>query len=193
MGTTFNRQASYLSIKTRMIPGLTCLQHLRSRIHCPSDVQCPFCQTTRSTATGLVHHLERGNCPNAPLDRDKLYRIIRQKDPNGVIAKKLLEGSGPKTYERLANSNSWNPRRRGYECYLCHRLFNSLHGLDQHITSPVHQQSLYHCPNRACGRDFTTLAAVMNHLESESCNFMRFSAVQKNVQRIVNPRNMIQF
>lgn len=37
-----------------------------------------------------------------------------------------------------------------------------------------------------------TLAAVINHLESESCDYMHFEAVQKNVERILDPRRMIQ-
>lgn len=45
----------------------------------------------------------------------------------------------------------------------------------------IDQQSLYHCPSRGCGRDFTTLAATINHLESESCGFMRFDDVQRGI------------
>ncbi|KAF4821373.1 hypothetical protein CGCSCA4_v008871 [Colletotrichum siamense] len=76
---------------------------------------------------------------------------------------------------------------------MCGNLYGKLNSLNQHLNSPVHQQSLYHCPNRHCGREFTTLAATMNHLESESCGFMRFEAVQQNVGRILDSRRMIQF
>ncbi|KAK1676916.1 zinc finger protein [Colletotrichum godetiae] len=138
-------------------------QHLNSSVHrASSDIQCPFCRQTSDTATGLIHHLERGACPSAPLDRDKLYQAVRARDPNG-------------------------------ECYLCHRAFSTLKGLNQHLNSPIHQQKLYHCPNHRCGREFTTLAAAINHLESESCGYMRFKAVQQNVGQILDPRRMLSF
>lgn len=142
------------------------------------------------TATGLVHHLDRGSCSKAPLNRDKLYEAVRRRDPNSVISKKLLTWSGTTSYE--ATERTWNCFVEAYECYLCHRLFGKLASLNQHLSSPIHQQKLYHCPNSRCGREFTTLAAVINHLESESCEYMRFEAVQKNVDRIVDPRRMIQ-
>ncbi|KAJ0315170.1 hypothetical protein Brms1b_006283 [Colletotrichum noveboracense] len=104
--------------------------------------QCPFCKQTRATATGLIHHLEQGGCPNAPLNREKLYEAVRRRDPNGVISKKLLTWQGSTT---------------------------------------------------RCGKEFTLLAAVINHLESESCKFMRFDAVQQNVERIIDPGRMISF
>lgn len=62
-----------------------------------------------------------------------------------------------------------------------------------HLNSTVHQQTLYHCPNRNCNRDFKALAGVINHLESESCGFMRFDSVQRKVGSIVDARYMISF
>lgn len=55
------------------------------------------------------------------------------------------------------------------------------------------QQALYNCPNRDCRKDFTTLAAVMNHLESESCGFIRFENVQRTATDIVSGDRMIRF
>ncbi|VUC35391.1 unnamed protein product [Clonostachys rosea] len=165
--------------------------HLNSSVHRQTSVTCPFCKSQHGTATGLVHHLERGACPQAPLDRDSLYRAVRRYDPQGVVSKKLLEWNGSSSYS--ANDRAWNPYVEAYECYLCNRLFNTLNGLNQHLNSPLHQQALYHCPNPSCRRDFTTLAATINHLESESCGFMKFRAVQTNVERIVNPNRMLQF
>ncbi|WYZ40882.1 hypothetical protein EsH8_IV_001223 [Colletotrichum jinshuiense] len=166
-------------------------QHLNSRIHRGKCLSCPFCGHSCSTATGLVNHLEQGGCPKAPLDRDSLYQAVRRRDPNGVICKKLLEWHGSTTY--TVTERTFNANADAYECYLCHRLFTTLTGLNAHLNSPIHKQKLYNCPNRQCRKDFTTLAGVINHLESESCNFMRFESVQKNVERIVDPRRMIQF
>ncbi|PTD05217.1 hypothetical protein HYE67_003249 [Fusarium culmorum] len=120
--------------------------HLNGKIHRVSTVKCPFCKTRCGTATGLSHHIEQGSCPHVPIDRQKLYKYIRSRDPAGAIANKRLEWHGEKTYEinpRLA----WNNWAKAYECYLCHKLYSSLHGLKLHLESPKHQQKMYHCLN----------------------------------------------
>ncbi|KZL64275.1 zinc finger protein [Colletotrichum incanum] len=166
-------------------------QHLNSSIHRSSALRCPFCNQPRNTATGLIHHLEQVACPKAPLDRDKLYEAVRRRDPNGIISKNLLEWRSSPTYTAI--ERAYNKAANAYECYLCHRLFSTLHGLNSHLNSTVHKQALYHCSNRRCGHEFKTLAGVINHLESESCNFMHFDSVQRNVERIVDPSRMISF
>ena len=157
--------------------------------HRPTGVRCPFCTSTWGTATGLVHHLERGCCPSAPLDRDKLYIVIRQHDPQGRISKRLLQWEGTRTYE--ATAKAWNPDAQAYECYLCHKWYNTLVVLNKHLSSPRHQQAFYHCPNLSCRKEFKTLAAMINHLESESCSYMRFRVVQSRVQEVINPGRAI--
>ncbi|KAI1393973.1 uncharacterized protein F4822DRAFT_439807 [Hypoxylon trugodes] len=165
--------------------------HLNSRIHRGSSIQCPFCKTNYATATGLAHHLEGGRCSKASfLNRDQIYKAVRAKDPTGMISKKLIGWHGSTTYE--ATDKAWNGW--AWECYLCNRTFNAKPGLDQHLQSPIHQQALYHCPDRnGCGREFKTLAAVMNHLESESCGYTRFENVQKSVSNIVSGDRRLTF
>ena len=47
-------------------------------------------------------------------------------------------------------------------------------------------QEIYHCPNKMrCGSQFRTLAGMFNHLESESCGFIKFNGVQRNVAGIL--------
>lgn len=85
------------------------------------------------TATGVTTHVESGGCPGAPnMNRDEMFRFVRARDAQGVISNKLLGWEGSSTYE--ATGRSWNGEF--YECYLCHREFNSLHGLNQHLNSP---------------------------------------------------------
>ncbi|KAM3503226.1 hypothetical protein MY11210_008798 [Beauveria gryllotalpidicola] len=162
--------------------------HLNSNRHRGGSIACPKCSKSFTTATGLAHHFEMNACPNATTSRDTIYRYVRSKDPNGLISKQLLEWDGPATYE--ATERTWNGD--GYECYLCHREFNSLHGLNQHLNSAAHQQALYHCPNRNC-HDFKTLAAIINHLESESCGITRFDAVQRGVSQMIERGRLIAF
>ncbi|ROW09438.1 hypothetical protein VMCG_02207 [Cytospora schulzeri] len=164
--------------------------HLNSNVHRGSNTPCPLCMERFTTATGVAHHLERGACPRTNnMNRDTLYKFVRSKDPHGVISKKLIGWHSEPTYE--ATDRTWTGR--GYECYFCDRLFSQLSGLNQHLKSPVHQQALYHCPNRGCGRDFTTLAATINHLESESCGFMRFENVQRGIGDMVTGRRMLGY
>jgi DNA-directed RNA polymerase subunit RPC12/RpoP len=165
-------------------------QHLRGKVHRITTVQCPFCKDSQGTATGLAYHLERGCCSKAPLNRHKLYAAIRQRDPGGIICNRLLTWSGTVTY--AATEKAWNVEAEAYECYLCHRLFGKLGSLNQHLGSLIHQSKLYHYLGASCRKDFTALAAMINHLESESCGCMRFDVVQKRVQYIVDPRRMIQ-
>ena len=110
------------------------VQHLNSRTHRGQNIQCPFCRTAFTTATGVTHHLERGRCPEAPgLNRDQIYKIVRAKDPNGIITKNLI-GWYPESdsyYE--ATARAWNGY--GYECYFCHREFHMLNSLNQHLNS----------------------------------------------------------
>ncbi|KAI0834084.1 hypothetical protein F5Y06DRAFT_307153 [Hypoxylon sp. FL0890] len=165
--------------------------HLNSRTHRGQDIQCPFCKTAYTTATGLAHHLERGACAQAPfLNRDEVYKLVRSKDPAGLISKKMIGWHGSPSYE--ASRNAWNGF--AYECYLCHNNFMSLTGLNQHLNSPRHQQALYHCPNRLnCSREFKTLAAVMSHLESEKCAYTRFENVQRTVSNLVSGDRRLTF
>lgn len=165
-------------------------QHLNSKIHNPSSLTCPFCSKACNTATGLVHHIERGACPKAPLDRIKLYEAVRQRDPDGILSKKLLIWEGASTtYE--ATDSAWSAADKAWLCYFCSRKFAKRLDLNQHVSSPVHQQNLYHCLNRACSKEFTTLAGVIHHLESESCGYMRFRNVQKYVGNVVAPGKRI--
>lgn len=163
--------------------------HFNSRLHRPADVKCPFCEAKYTSATGLCHHLEMGSCPGAPrLNRDEIYKFVRSKDPGGIVSKKLLGWHGSPTYE--ATLHAWDGH--GYRCYLCHRSFHQLQSLNQHLSSPVHQQALYHCPNRyQCGKEFTSLAGVINHIESESCGFTRFDTVKRNIKDVVSGNKLI--
>ncbi|KAG9688323.1 hypothetical protein KCU95_g10346, partial [Aureobasidium melanogenum] len=159
-------------------------QHMKSRIHQGTSIICPFCKAAFVTASGVSHHLETSSCPKARnLSRDVIHQALRQRDSNGVITERLLEWHDNNTI-----SSTWDPKSayngRGYECYICHREFGSAKSLDQHVRSPAHQAPLYHCPNKngKCGgKRFPTLAALFNHLESESCGYAKFATVQSSV------------
>ncbi|WPA97988.1 uncharacterized protein RHO25_002599 [Cercospora beticola] len=110
-------------------------------------------------------------------------------DTRGAITNKQLTWHEEENAELVASSASWNGY--AYECYLCHRDFGSLRALNQHVSSPAHKQKIYHCLSRSCGRQFTALAQLFNHLESESCGATRFSVVQKNAAAVFSGQRMI--
>lgn len=94
--------------------------------------------------------------------------------------------------ETQSTSNAWHGHHD--ECYVCDRQFSSATNLNQHIKSPVHAQDLYHCPKTACRTQFKSLAAMFNHLESESSGFIKFAGVQSNVGGILSgQQKMIGF
>ncbi|KAF1920940.1 hypothetical protein BDU57DRAFT_465862 [Ampelomyces quisqualis] len=167
--------------------------HRNSKIHRGTDISCPFCKRGFATATGVTHHLETGSCPKAPsLNRDTILAEIRRRDPNHVITKKLLTNDDSGSSIR-ATFASYNHNRGCYECYLCHKGFGDLVGLNQHLNSPAHRSQVYHCPGRACRKEFRALAPLFNHLESETCGTVRFDAVQRNVGGILSGQRRIGF
>ncbi|KAF5656539.1 zinc finger protein, partial [Fusarium circinatum] len=87
----------------------------------------------------LSHHLERGSCPRVPMDRNKLYRYIKNRDHRSLITNKELAWYGDKTYA-INPTAAWNPWSKAFECYLCHKLHMTLTGLKKHLESPRHQQ-----------------------------------------------------
>ncbi|CAJ2502360.1 Uu.00g097540.m01.CDS01 [Anthostomella pinea] len=168
--------------------------YMRSRTHQGTTVSCPFCKVNHVTASGLSHYLETGSCAKAPrLNRDTILRIIRERDPNGLITNKQLtyHGGGGTTSTYEATDQAWNGSC--WECYMCHRGFRTSHALNQHLKSSAHQQKEYHCPNRRCGKEFKALAGLFNHLESETCAFMRFENVQKQVEKVSGVNKLIAF
>lgn len=118
--------------------------------------------------------------------------MVRERDPHGAITKKAItyheEHVEYSATDYAFNGDAW-------ECYICHREFNKRGSLDQHLNSPVHQQAVYRCPNNRsrCGKEFSTLAALFGHLESEACGFMRFEKVQKQVGNVLTGRKLIGF
>ncbi|EMD61791.1 hypothetical protein GGP41_002699 [Bipolaris sorokiniana] len=157
--------------------------HLNSSSHRGKNVACPLCKTAFTSASGLSHHLETSSCPQAGnLNYRTIFQAISLRDCNGLLTNKLLTYPDFGT-QNVASSAAWNDSN--YECYLCHREYNTLQALNQHLNSPAHSEKLYHCPNRSCNHQFSCLASLFNHLESESCKFVRFEKVQKQVPNFI--------
>jgi len=163
------------------------LQHLHSSTHVgKSSMECPFCKLGFATASGVVIHLESNRCKSG-MNKAKIDAMIQKLDRQNVITRPMLEMPGYSNQEVIATERTWNGD--GYECYLCHREFTKLTGLNMHIKSPVHQQSIYKCPKLSCARPYKSLSGLVMHVESESCGVMRFNAVQQQARHGI--QNMV--
>lgn len=151
---------------------------------------CPFCNVDCISASGLTQHLESGNCPSAPqLTRESILHTIRNRDPLGVITNRQIEWHKEEMVRYSATRFAFN----GFfwECYLCHKEFNSSHALNAHLNSPTHKQKVYYCPN--CEKLFVNLGGLFSHLESETCQFMRFDRVQQKVSDVLHGQKLLSF
>ncbi|KAF2223081.1 Alpha/Beta hydrolase protein [Elsinoe ampelina] len=170
--------------------------HLNSKIHQGKKVRCPFCKADFTAASGVTHHLETSSCPKAPqLNRQVIHSELKQRDPRGVITGRYLEYNDSSLNPDWDPYTAWNGRY--YECYVCHKGFDKAMSLRQHLDSPTHQSPLYHCPNKRgnCNKEFLTLGALLNHLESESCGYVKFATVRSNVNGFLSggKQNLVKF
>ncbi|KAJ5233006.1 hypothetical protein N7468_005962 [Penicillium chermesinum] len=161
----------------RMVCGYLVQTKLSAHVDSETTLPAPKFQSVSSTIwrQGLVR-------PHHPSIEKLSEKMCLRADKKGLFTNRQLEWHGDDT-EYIATAESWNGDR--YECYLCHRGYGSLRSLNQHLRSPAHQQKVYHCPNRgSCSKQFTTLASLFNHLESESCRFMRFEDAQRAYRNV---------
>ena len=146
-------------------------QHLKSSFHVGKNAKCPWCSQKFTNLTGICLHLESGSCSSG-INREKINKYCRQVDPGHIFTNKQIGwyNDHDKTPD-MATGAAWDGSR--YRCYLCQNGFGTLRALNQHLSSPAHQQKIYHCPR--CRREYVALSGLINHLESESCGAFRFS------------------
>ncbi|PVI03979.1 hypothetical protein DM02DRAFT_557027 [Periconia macrospinosa] len=169
--------------------------HLNSKYHRGKAVPCPFCQAKFTTASGLSHHLERSACHLAKsVTKVGIYKTIHRRDTKRLITDEDIDPSTVVEIETIATEAAWN--NRAFECYFCHREFKTLNRLNQHLHSGIHSHNhpgeLYHCMNFNCPRTFDALGALFAHLESESCAFVKFLTVQRNVEQFFTSNRRIR-
>lgn len=120
-------------------------QHLRSSAHIDARIACPACRCDFTTATGLVHHIERRACPVA-LDHgfgDRLDGIIGPKAKAYLIDFLLRIDGGlrkPVYWENIGVSQDI------WRCSICAIFckkteFDSKGALLDHIRSPAREYS----------------------------------------------------
>ena len=133
----------------------------------------------------MTIHLESGTCASR-MTRQIINDKIRSNDTNHLITQRLL--TYPDETGQLGRVDTWATQAafngEAFECYFCPREFSTLHGLNQHLKSPVHEQKLYHCPK--CTTKFKLFSALIQHVESESCGISRFKEVKRAMDRLTS-------
>ncbi|BGP29188.1 hypothetical protein JCM10296v2_000926 [Rhodotorula toruloides] len=161
--------------------------HLESSAHIQARIPCAAgCGRKFIDYSAMVLHLEAGSCPSG-WTRQKIdykLRSLPAARPYMTSSQRLI--AGPTTQTRsswVATEDSYNDWEQAYECFFCHRLFNSLAGLNQHLTSPRHAyatetgrngEKLYKCPMDNCGRNFSTFSGLVQHAERGGCGVLQF-------------------
>ncbi|BGP21989.1 hypothetical protein JCM10295v2_000866 [Rhodotorula toruloides] len=118
-------------------------QHNAAGPHVQAQNICPAgCRRRFVDRSATVLHLEAGTCSSG-MTRQRIDYFVRSLDTS-----RLITTSAP-----LLITGSNEP---AYECFFCHKLFQSLLALNQHLTSPRHAyatetgrdgEKIYKCPN----------------------------------------------
>jgi hypothetical protein len=168
------------------------IQHLNSSKHRPKNITCPGkgCGAQFISQSALLLHLEEGGCKSGAT-RHALNCLVAERDTNHFITNPNRMITGPT--QTWATNRAWNGD--AFECYLCHKEYQTLVRLNQHLASPTHEQPIYHCPKlgHGCKSQFKALSALCQHIESGSCGVMRFKIVQDSINNLTRGVNRITF
>lgn len=175
--------------------------HLRSITHLNQSISCPFCSRGYATGSGVVSHLEQGCSAAPQVNARTMTKYLKQADPTGYVVNLLaaLQPAVLRiTY--AARQDMFRCKSCGIEvtapdivkrhiqaeresCFLfpLTLLFHTTGELrggesgrqaDAQGLKDTDKDQKYRCPNLGeCDREFSTLAAAVNHLESERCGF----------------------
>ncbi|KAF8804458.1 hypothetical protein BYT27DRAFT_7193927, partial [Phlegmacium glaucopus] len=156
-------------------------QHYRtSSAHRSRGAKCPFCPSYFKSPSAVAYHIESG-CHG--ITRHQVTHAVKRLDivPDICITRRI-EGASPTppttVKYHVASPGAFNCRE--YACFLCRRMFWSLHSLSAHLNSAVHDANEFKCPK--CKKRFKLVSALMQHIESAACKLARLPEVQKHFQ-----------
>jgi len=154
------------------------LQHANSRVHQARDIGSPICNKKFKVPSAIALHIESGACHN--ITRHQVTKAVQSLKIAATISlsHRIEYPSGSAHISYTASDKAWNGY--AYECYLCHRNFNTLVSLDSHLASPVHDADEFGCPKGK--RRYKLVSGLIQHIESEVCGIARFQQVQDFAQ-----------
>ncbi|KAA1467238.1 hypothetical protein DENSPDRAFT_769372 [Dentipellis sp. KUC8613] len=156
-------------------------QHMSSPVHRNRDFECPLCRSAFKTPSSIAHHVESGACHN--ISRHQVTAAVHRLSitPAISLSHRIAGYSAPRTITHYsATELAFNGN--AYECYLCHRTFRTLAGLNAHLDSPAHDADEFKCPK--CKRQFKLVSGLIQHVESEACGLARFKQVEDQTRAL---------
>ncbi|KAF5377733.1 hypothetical protein D9757_009369 [Collybiopsis confluens] len=171
----------YFEKSTRVLT--FCLKHSSSRVHRPRDIRCPLCSETFKMVSAIAQHVESGACRSG-VNRHTVTRVVQSLDLARPIAinRRIMGGPVPRTITYSATDRAFNGT--AFECYLCHKTFNRLDALNNHLGSAAHDSKEFRCPK--CRKEYTLISALVHHIESEACGIARFDSVRNQLQGLTD-------
>jgi hypothetical protein len=171
--------------------------HLNSKLHQPAKYPCPGrgCSKSFVSFAALTLHFESGTCPSR-MAREQLNRLVVRADINNSITNPSRLLAGPLGWnEPPLSTTTWATElsRNGdvYECFLCNATFRTLAQLNQHLSSPRHEDKIYRCPKTDCKTEFVTLSGLCQHVEGGSCGVRMFRRVRDTMESLAGGFNML--
>ncbi|KIK69147.1 hypothetical protein GYMLUDRAFT_53628 [Collybiopsis luxurians FD-317 M1] len=158
-------------------------QHSNSQVHRSRDITCPLCSESFKMVSAIAQHIESGGC-HSKINRHTVTRAVQSLNliPTISINRRITGGSTVRTITYVASERAFNGR--AYECYLCHRAFNTLNSLNTHLSSPAHDSKEFRCPK--CRREFSQISGLVHHIESEACGIARFETIRNEMMNLTN-------
>ncbi|KAL2862243.1 C2H2-type zinc finger protein [Aspergillus lucknowensis] len=179
-----------------------CNQHMDAVGHWAPRYECETCTKTFCSSNAANQHMNSVGhwAPKIPCETCNSKFHTQSAADQHMKAKAHYRNYCKSCDRRFQNANNLQMhlnskihRGRNIYCPFCKVGYTAASGLSHHLNSPVHKQRVYHCPNRGCAKPFTALAGLFNHLESESCSFMRFDRVQQHVGSVLQGNRLISF
>ncbi|KAH9477396.1 hypothetical protein JR316_0009609 [Psilocybe cubensis] len=135
----------------------------------PRDMKCVFCTDLFKSPSGISQHIEAG------VHEFHRHHVTAAIKSMGVVPQITIQDYTnsatpppvPAITTYVATAAAFNGS--AYACFLCEATFKSLPALNSHLNSAAHDAAEFKCPNVKCGREFTLISGLIQHLESKCC------------------------
>ncbi|KAK7468590.1 hypothetical protein VKT23_003094 [Stygiomarasmius scandens] len=158
-------------------------QHLQAK-HDHLTHNCILCKRRFRFPSSIAQHIESGGCKKE-INHHHVTAAVHAMNISPTISiPRRIEGPPLVAAVMIYSATDLAFNGIAYECYLCHREFGTLHGLNCHLRSPIHDADEFVCPNVVCGKTFKVISSLIQHIESESCGLAKFKTVEKYANRL---------